>query len=334
MAGRSSADVAGEIRVRPIAPGDAPGVSELIVRCYGDAYPKRIMYRPAELAELVRSGAYDGVVAEARAAVVGHIGFTLPAPASTVVEAGTTVVDPGARGQGLMGRLALALAEAVAAQGAAGFIHFPTTAHQLMQRASVSAGGRETGILLAYLPGETRDLELGAPDAGRLAVTVVYQPVAEAPAQRVCLPRRYAELIGGMAASLGLSRHESGSPSAPAGSSRLEHASDAARGLERISVARIGADIDTAVSSLARAATAGVVHVDLPMSDPAVDHAVELLRRSAFTFAAWLPGWAGHDVLRMQRVAPVSDGELSPALSSPEAEALMSLIRAEISGSG
>jgi len=265
--------------------------------------------------------------------VVGQIGFTLPTPASTVVEAGTTVVDPGARGQGLMGRLALALFEAVAAQGAAGFIHFPTTAHPVMQRASLAAGGRETGVMLAYLPPQARDLELGAQGAGRLAVTVVYQPVAAAPAQRIHLPRRYAELILDLADALGLGRSEAGPPRTPAGESLLEHGSDAARGLERIAVERIGADIDAAVSSLASATAAALVHVDLPMNDPGIDHAVELLRRSGFAFAAWLPGWAGHDMLRMQQPASPSESELAPALFSPRAGALMRMIRAELSGS-
>ncbi len=53
---------------------------------------------------------------------------------------------------GLKGRLGLALGEVLVSEGAVGFIHFPTTAHPVMQRALLSAGGRETGVMLAYLP--------------------------------------------------------------------------------------------------------------------------------------------------------------------------------------
>lgn len=79
---------------------------------------------------------------------------------------------------------------------------------------------------------------------------------------------------------------------------------------------------------------AGVVHVDLPMNDPAINAAVEQLRRSAFAFAAWLPGWAGHDVLRMQYLAAATAAELSPSLYSSAARDLLTMIRNELLVSG
>lgn len=319
-----------DIDVRPLTPADARGVSHCLARCYGDSYPKRIMYESDRLAALVRSGAYGGVVAVAGTDVVGHIGFSRPASASTVVEAGTTIVDPGRRGAGLMGRMGQELGTLLASAGAAAFIHFPTTAHPVMQRASLAAGGRETGIMLAYLPPDARDRAIGGPRAGRLAVTVVYQPLLEAPAQSIHLPGRYADLILGLAEALGLGRSAAAAARAPTGASRLARVLDAPRGLERISLDRIGADLAGHLPASAATAGAGPVHVDLPMNDPALDHAVELLAERAFAFAAWLPGWAGHDVLRMQRVADATDAELSPRLCSPQARDLMSMIRAEL----
>lgn len=38
--------------LRPIGPDDAKGLSELISRCYGDAYPKDSVCRPDEMAAL------------------------------------------------------------------------------------------------------------------------------------------------------------------------------------------------------------------------------------------------------------------------------------------
>jgi hypothetical protein len=334
MSGMADDDVADDVEVRPMTPADTQGVSDLIVRCYGDAYPKRVMYRPDELARLVRSRAYNGVVATTGAAVVGHIGYTWPTRAASVVEAGTTVVDPRCRGKGLMGRLAIAMAELLASEGAVGFTHFPTTAHPVMQRASLGAGGRETGIMLAYLPPDTRDLTIAALGEQRLAVTVVYQPVLESSAQSVYLPRRYAGQILGIADALGLRRSAARPFRTPTGESQLDRALDPSRGLERIAVDHIGADIAITVASVVASTPAGLVHVDLPMNDPGIDHAVEQLRSSSFAFAAWLPGWAGHDVLRLQHVAGWSEAELSPTLFSPEAEALMAVIRAELLGLG
>ena len=321
------------VELRPLEPADTPGLRELIERCYGDAYPKRVMYEPDALAKLIRSGEHSGVVAVSGEEVVGHMAYTWPDPDATVVEAGTTVVDPEWRGRGLMNRLALALAEQLVADGAAGFIHFPTTAHPVMQKASLGAGGKETGILIAYLPPGLQ--EPGGDEAGdrRLAVTVVYQPVVEAPGQRIHLPIRHAELILGLAGELGLSREPVEGSGPAADETRLERALDPQRDLERVRVERIGRDIPATMSSILEDTDARLIHVDLPMNDPGIDEAGEALRPLGFGFAAWLPGWAGHDVLRLQWIDRPADADLSPDLYSPEAGALMDLIRTDLLGS-
>ena len=317
--------------VRPVVAADAPGLAALIERCYGDSYPKRVMYRPDELAALIEAGDFNGVVAEGDGAIVGHIGYSWPSREATVVEAGTTVVDPQWRGQGLMMNLAVALAGLIASDGASGFIHFPTTAHEVMQRASLGSGGRETGIMLTYLPPDTRD-RTAASGSGRIAVTVVYQPVAPAAAQELYIPARYEALILGLAESLGLGRSVAGPPVELAGTTEVTRAFEESRGLERVIVERIGSDIGARVKEIAGQSPATLIHADLPMGDPGIDHATGQLLELGFAFAAWLPGWGGRDVLRLQRIATPSSAELAPDLFSPEARGLMELIGTELSG--
>lgn len=319
-----------ECEVRPLEPADTPGLGQLIERCYGDAYPKRVMYESDELADLVRSRRHRGVVAVSGDDIVGHMSFTWPNPGATVVEAGTTVVDPDSRGKGLMNRLALALAEELVADGATGFVHFPTTAHPVMQKASLSAGGKETGILIAYLPPGLQEPGRGEAGEDGLAVTVVYQPVVEAPAQRLYVPTRYADLILGFAGGLGLSRDAAEGSDPTTDETHLKRTLDPQRKLEQIRVERIGRDIPDSISSILQERNARVIHLDLPMNDPGINYAVEGLRPLGFGFAAWLPGWARHDVLRLQQIEAASEGELSPALHSPDAGTLMCLIRQEL----
>ena len=327
-AGEQSAEA---VEVRPIVAADAPGLTALIERCYGDTYPKRIMYRPEELAALVETGDFNGVVAGAEGSIVGHIGYSWPSHQATVVEAGTTVVDPQWRGQGLMMSLAVALADLIASDGASGFVHFPTTAHEVMQRASLGSGGRETGIMLAYLPPDTRSPSETA-SGQRLAVTVVYQPVVQAPAQQLFVPAQYEKLVLGLASSLGLERSVAGPHTEPVGASELAGVFEESRGLERLTIERIGTDVGARVEEIAGASPAGVIHVDLPMDDPGIHHAAGQLRELGFAFSAWLPGWADHDVLRLQLIAEPSPGELGPQLFSNDARELMEMIAAEHSG--
>lgn len=318
------------LELRPITSEDAEGLSALIARCYGESYPKRLMYRSGELADLIAKGDYGGVVAVDGAVVAGHIGFSRPSHDASVAEAGTTVIDPDWRGRGLMKELATVLAETLVAAGASGFVHFPTTAHPVMQRASLGTGGRETGIMLAYLPSELRESAAGESVEGRLAVTVVYQPILEAPSQTIHLPRRYESMILGFARSLGLEREVDQERIAPNAATGLSRQVDEPRGLERISIDSIGGDVETRVEEAIDGTAADLLQVDLPMSDPGIDHAVEALRSLGFAFCAWLPAWAGHDVLRLQGLRAPAESELEPSLFSPEAEAIMGLIRSEL----
>jgi hypothetical protein len=315
-----------EISIRKMEPVDAAGLAACIQRCYGDSYPKRFMYQPVELATRVRAGTYNGVVAIAGTEVVGHIGYNRPNPAATVVEAGTTVVDASLRGAGLMGRLAVVLRQSIVADGAAGFVHFPTTAHTVMQKASLQSGGCETGIMLAYLPSEARDLTIGGSGEDRLATTV------EAPARTIFVPDRYHDLIAGFADHLRLRRALMRTSGEARGETKVQSTVDMHRKLERLTVEQIGKDIAEVVASATATSGATLIQIDIPMDQPEICHAVEALRAAGFGFAAWLPGWNDSDVLRLQLLRGHTTSELHPVLYSPAANALAELIRGELEG--
>ena len=333
MDGDPRGGLAETAEVRPIRPEDSPMLARLVTRCYGDGYPKRVMYEPDELAAIIRSGDHNGVVAEARGEVVGHMAYLWPTSDAAVVEAGITVVDPEWRGKGLMGRLALAMGESAVADGAIGFVHYPTTAHEVMQRASLSSGGRETGIMLAFLPPETRDRAIAEPGDHRVAVTVVYQPIADAPAQELFVPGRFEELVLTLAGELGVRRSAAQPLREPEGDTVLEHSLDSSLGLQSMRVERVGTDIAERVSAGLDGSGTRVTHVDLPMDDSGIDYAVEQLTPGGFAFSAWLPYWNGHDVLRLQRIVDPTPPELHPSLFSSESESLMKVIRPDLLGS-
>ncbi len=316
--------------VRTMTPTDAPGLVACIQRCYGDSYTKRVMYEPGALAEMVRIGTYNGVVATVGDNIVGHIGFSWPNPTAMVVEAGTTVVDPDYRGSGLLKGLAQALRFSVIAEGAVGFIHFPTTAHSVMQKVSLSSGGHETGVMLSYLPTEARDLTIGGTGDDRLAVTVVYQPLTESPEREIFLPERYSSLIRGSADRLRLLRRTSTTQAKPTHTTKIRQTSDLDRGIERLAVEHIGEDIADCVLLATSANKARLIHVDLAMDQPEINYAVEQLHQTGFAFAAWMPGWTTSDVLRLQLLKDPTNGELNPNLYSADARNIAALIRSEL----
>ena len=319
-----------EIDVRIMEPTDAAGLSACIRRCYGISYPKRVMYEPVALAEWVRSRVYNGVVATVGADIIGHIGYNRPNLAATVVEAGTTVVDARYRGAGLMGRLASVLRANIIADNASGFVHYPTTAHTVMQKASLQSGGCETGVMLAYLPSEARDLTIGGSGEDRLAVTVVYEPLVEAPARKIFLPDRYHELISDFAKHLQLRRTFTSVLTASTGETKVRRITDMNGTLERFTVEHIGNDFTDVILAAKANSDASLIHVDLMMNQPEIDHAVEALLEAGFAYSAWLPGWNESDALRLQLPKNPTTSELHPTLYSSPANDIVALIRGEL----
>jgi predicted GNAT family acetyltransferase len=314
------------ITIRPLAVADAAQLTACFQRCYGDSYVAAFFYDPAAIQARARDGRLQSVVAVTNAGeIVGHMALMRRHPEALTVEAGNTVVDPRFRGHGLAGRLGAALFGACRDGGAIGFPHYPTTAHPIMQKLAVQGGGVETGLMLAYIPADTDYRDLGGTSAsGRLAVVVVYQPLAAAPAREVFLPPRFASLLGTLYARAGLAR-TARTPGATfvASATRLRSTFDPARGLLHVDVERGGADAGERIREATAGAAAVITHVDLPLSDPATPAVVEALRADGFFFCALLPEFAASDVLRLQRLTDPAEPRVLPELVHAEARAIL-----------
>lgn len=329
-----------KVEIRALRVSDCPGLTACLLRCYGDGYYKKSLYDAPHTAALVQGGHYAGVVALLDGQMIGHIGLTRAMPNAIVFEAGTTIVDERFRGAGVMGQMAGGIRQWLLAQGAVGFMHFPTTAHTVMQRVSLVHGACETGVLVACIPSSMRDSALGGPLGQRLCVTAVYQPLAASASQDIYLPESYAAMILDWAQQLGLFRVrvDSARPSEVHGSTQLQASQtlmasqfDAARGIVSVAVHCCGADLAQRVYETPQWYDGAIFHVDLPLNDPGTPAAVHALRTKGFVFGAWLPGWKGHDVLRMQRVVDATASELAPQLYSEPAKSLMGLVLREMS---
>lgn len=316
------------VSTRQLEPADAEGLARCFERCYGDTYPNADFYDPEALARMIGSDRLRSAIAVADdGEIVGHTGLTVRDPQARVPEAGNTVIDPAYRGSGVLRELGIALVERCRNDGFAGFVHFPTTAHEVMQRTAVRFGGVETGVMLAYVPAETEYLEVEAErPAGRLAATVVYQPIGTLVERDVLIPERYEALLGRLYSSLGARRGRLAERQ-PGERSSLRSNYTAKRALLQLSVAAVGADLGSLIRGLtAEQAAATVTHVDLPLADPGVGRAVDRLVELGFFYCCLLPEFARGDVLRMQRLSDAASGAYQPALATEGARALLELI--------
>lgn len=308
---------------------DAARIVACFRRVYGDSYANELFYDSEALASGLKNGRIGSVGALAEdGSLHGHMAMTVTAGAS-VVELGNTVVDPVARGGGLAWKIGAELSTWCRELGYQGFLHYPTTDHHIMQRQSVQAGF-EVGLMLGYIPGETHG-QVGNPENdGRQAATIVYEPYASGASFAGYLPAEYDELLHGLANRVGLPRTWHAGEGSAEASGLAETVSFAKRGLDRYLVTRIGLEFEAELASFA-GRRAPCLHIDLPLTDPAVDWAVSLAREAGFGFCGWLPGYRDGDVLRLQRVDPAQT-DLTPALENSDAKALLALFQAETQG--
>ncbi len=294
-------------------------------RVYGDTYANELFYDARALAEAMASGRLGSVGAlSERGEVLGHMAMTIHENAS-VVELGNTVVDPAARGEGLAWKVGAALSAWCRELGYQGFLHYPTTDHHIMQRQSVRAGF-ETGLMLGYIPAETRGKVTERHSGLRQAATIVYEPYSPGAAFEGYAPAVYLELLEELAALTGLKRslRISEAPIRAGGRERFQVFRR--RGLHRLEVTLVGETFVEALHGLLEP-DAACLQIDLPLADPAVGEAVRLSREAGFRFCGWMPGFRSGDVLRLQKVAePLT--VLEPVLENAGARRLLALYRA------
>ena len=163
----------------------------------------------------------------------------------------------------------------------------------------------------------------------RGAATIVYEPLDPSPAREVAyLPSAYADSLLGWADACGLDRDWREGTSETGRDTVWDIERFARRGLARLIVKTIGTDMTTPLAHDALQSHP-CCQLDLPMSDPGLDHAIAAAREQGWFLCGWLPGFTGGDVLRMQRVdVPATD--LAPAVVNPTAQALLEYMRSEL----
>lgn len=320
------------MEIRLLRADEAPALVRCFERCYGKTYVAADFYDAARIQARLASGLLRSVVAVAPdVGIVGHMALTLREPDALTVDAGNTVVDPRYRGHALAASMSARLVALCRDGGFVGFHHYPTTAHPVMQKLAVDGGGIETGLMLGYIPAGTEYRELAeGGSASRLAVVIVYQPLADAPAREVFVPERQRAWIVRAYAAAKLTRTLRAPAAALApGESHFDLAFDPRRSLARVTVARAGADLAERVRGALGQHAAEVEQVDVPLGDPTSACAVDALRALGFFVSGLLPEYHAGDVLRLQRLSVPSPEVLAPTLATAGGRELLATISSD-----
>ena len=312
------------IPIRRLEPTDTEALLDCFARCYAGTYPDPAFQDARALTRLVEQGLLRSVIAvEESGDVVGHMGLRLRRADAIAAVAGNTVVDPRRRGDHLAAYLGAALMKLAVETGLVGTHGYPTTAHPVIQKLEVQGGGFETGVLLDYIPAETDYVGISeGRRRERLAVAVVYRPLATHPPREIHLPERHRERLRDLYRVMGLPRSFPSAPqTAIPDESALSSALHAGRGLLHIEITRAGSDLAPRMAAALAEHDPEVTLIDVSLADSGANAATEALARHGFYFGALLPEIGPYgDALRLQRAAPPTT---APNLANDDAKNLL-----------
>jgi RimJ/RimL family protein N-acetyltransferase len=321
---RVSDDVAASVVVRRMESTDALGVARCVYRCYGYSYLDTMMYRPRQMRRALESGVMRSLVAVAGDEVVGHIAMTYEHVGDPVPEGGKLVVDPRFRGHHLAEQLGRARLDWARELGLPGLWAECVTNHVFSQREVISLGAVETGFLVGAQPASVQMQAVANAVEGRHSLIAVYLPVADPGGSVLHVPDVHAPLMTRVRDRLGIEREIETEVRPATGRTVARLSVNAAIGLAEIRVERVGADlVDHLADQLDDLSTfdLAVVHLDLPLADPATGWAATAVERLGWSFGAWLPCISpGGDVLRLQRLAGRPVDRVHVVCARPEGE--------------
>ena len=297
-----------EVTVDFFRPQDAEGVVGCFKAVYGDGYPVRVYYDPAELiAANADKRIISSVARTTGGEVVGHNAMFRYPPNEKLYEAGAGVVLPAYRSGGLFGKMVSHNTKVAAPRFGVEMVYGePVCNHVISQVLCHSQGWITMALEMDLMPAAAYSKEKSAP--GRVSALLAFGIIKPRP-QQVYLPQAYQEELEFLYASFPEQRAFTPAQAAPpAGSaSRMDmEVFDFAR-VARITVHQVGEDLAREVADhQARAAQKGctVFQVRLPLTVPWVGASLEALRDDGWFLGGVLPRWFDEgDGLLMQKLS-------------------------------
>ena len=328
-----------DIEIRALGEDDAPALVALIRRCYGESYTEPEFYDALVLRAELASHRLVSIGAVIGRRVIGHLGTRIPIPGEVIVDTVGGVVDPDYRGFGLTARMGARMVADYPERGIVVARHIATGAHDRTQRLLVTSGAVATGVLLGHVPAGTdyRGIEHGFGDS-RIGVVVYVQTYGRVDPLEVCVPDAYADTIVSLYAQLGIERRVV--PRADVGSTHAGAARgwvgsavhDAHHGISSFRFGELAGPASRPVIELldvARSSSQTVAYADVPIADPRGVELIERLNQDGYFFGALLPGTAGSEAIRLQRVVDAPIAPQSIVTASPQGQALLDWITSQ-----
>jgi len=314
-----------EFRIALFTPGDAPDVSDFYRETYGDDFPIKYVYDPAEI---VRR--YDGVnhraaiVRDGEGRIAGMGSLFRIAPNPLLYEAGQLMVAKRHRGKGVSNIVGYSVLEEYPTQIPVDAVFLEALcSHTLSQPSATNRGLRPTGVELERMPA----MGAGKKQGAAITLLTLFRVYRDAPHAIFPHPA-YADFIEKRTRELGIER--TFVPGEPPVAESTEAQPEILReaSIATLTVSRPGKDWPEALARFEAEAAGCTMHVRLNLGDRAAHWATEILRGRRFFLCAHLPLWFGTDGILLQKLPSAPDFS-APQYGSDEAKAVADAIRAD-----
>jgi anti-sigma regulatory factor (Ser/Thr protein kinase)/GNAT superfamily N-acetyltransferase len=298
------------LTIRLMKPDDSVDLARCVYRCYGYTYANGDVYFPDRVREFLESGLLISHIALGHDdEVIGHIAIRKESPDARIGERGQAVVDPRYRGHGLLKKLVSSSVTHAKDTGMYGTYSEAVTVHTYSQKAALSIGARETGVLLGFTPATMlfKKIEEGHREQ-RQAAVLLYTRVNEEPWRDVYPPFHHGAIIRRIYERNNFRRNIMSAPDVkeqadvpPSSQVDVRVQTEASRAFMLIK--QYGVDLDELVKFRLRELClrrVDCVYIDLPLSHPATPKFCASLEMLGFFFAGVIPEMSEGDVLRLQ----------------------------------
>lgn len=315
-----------------LKPEDAAGVVELFREVYGNGYPIKLFYDPQKIIEVNQCGDYYcGVARQPDGRVIGVNHLFRSASNPNVYEWGVGLTLKEFRGHGVFNRIGDYLLDVVVPAQGIGMVFGEAVCNHLHSQKMVRrAGFADVAVEIALMPAQIYTNKPGS--SGRVAALLQFRTFAARP-HKVYLPSRYENDLRFMYSELDDIREFGVANGAfPTGNScKFSVSNFDFAGVVRMGFPELGCDFDSKSKELedqARDRNAAVFQVWLPLNQPWVGSAVEILVSRGYFLGGPLFQWLGDDGLLMQKVECDPDFD-KILLHSERAEKILALVQAD-----
>lgn len=290
---------------------DAAGVSRLFRAVYGEGYPARIVYNPAELVDALDKRVNIPAVARTeKGDIISYCALYRSAPNPNLYEMGRALVLPSYRGGSILLKLTLLLYEAAERQNIDAVFLEAVCNHTYSQKIAADAFGAdsETAIEIDLMPKEAYVTEKSA--SGRVAAMLMFA-IYKQNSQAIYIPSKYKEQLDYIFSAKNIRLNDKNiyleslgnAPSYLKSAFSME-VYDFAK-VARIAFSETGSDFERVFEKIEDEMLLQnmiVIQVWLKLTTPWIGSIVDILRSKGYFLGGVLPKWFGDYGLLMQKV--------------------------------